>query len=107
VRAWSSDGRSVAVVEADRAVDRGLAYRLGHRAGVRGGQADRLLDPDVLARLRHRDTDLTVQEVRRGDRDGLHPRVGGYLPPVAGGRAEAVLRGGLRRPARYLVGDGY
>jgi hypothetical protein len=99
------DGGRVAVVEAHRAVHRGLAYRLPHGPGVGGGQPGRLLDPDVLARLRHRDADLAVEEVRRGDRHRVHPRVGGDLTPVVRGRGEAVPRGGVGGPAGHVVGD--
>ncbi len=94
------------VVEADRAPDPGLGHRARHRPGVVGGQTHRLLDPDVLAGLGHGHTDLTVQEVRRGDAHGLHARIGGDLPPVTYGVGEAVPRGGLLGAAGYLVGDG-
>ena len=82
------DGRGVAVVEADRALHAGLADRVGDRAGVGGGQADRLLDPDVLAGPGQRDAHLAVQEVGRGDADGLRS---------AGRRPGPASRGWRRR----------
>ena len=105
--AGGGDGRCVAVVEAHRPLHPGPGRRLGHGPRVGGGEADRLLDPDVLARLRHGGADLAVQEVRRGDGHRPHPRVGCQLPPVAARRGEAVPRGGLLRPPGRLVGDGH
>lgn len=98
-------GGRVAVVETDRPLDTGLGDRVGHRARVRRGQAHRLLDPDVLAGLGHRDADLAVQEVRRGDAHRPDARVGGHLAPVADRGGEPELRGGLLGPARDLLGD--
>ncbi|MGX1493892.1 hypothetical protein RKD41_006151 [Streptomyces tendae] len=99
------DGGGVAVVEADGAVHAGPGGRVGHGPGVRGGQPDRLLDPEVLAGLGHRHTDLPVQEVRRGDADRLDARVGGHLAPVPGRRGEPEACGGLLGAARHLLGD--
>jgi hypothetical protein len=97
--------RRVAVVEPDRALHPGLPDGVGDRPGVVAGEADGLLDPDVLAGLRHGHADLAVEEVRRGDAHRLHPRIGGQVPPVAGRGREAELGGGLLRAARGLVGD--
>lgn len=99
------DGGRVAVVEADRALHTRPRHCVRHRAGVPGGQPDRLLDPDVLARPGHRHGDLAVQEVRGRDADRVDPRIGGHLAPVAGGRGEAEPLGGLLGPTRHLLGD--
>jgi hypothetical protein len=101
------DGRRVAIVETHRGVDRGLAHRLAHGPGVGGGQPDRLFDPDVLAGLRHRDADLAVQEVRRGDRHRPHPWIAGHLAPVLDGGGETVPCGGVGSAARNVVGHGH
>lgn len=100
------DGGRVAVVETDRALDPGLGHGGGDRAGVVGGEPDRLLDPDVLARPCHGDADLAVQKVRRGDAHGLDPGVGGDLLPVPDCGGEAIPPGGLLGPSGHFVGDG-
>jgi hypothetical protein len=102
--AGRGDGGRVAVVEADRALHAGRSGRSGDRTGVVGGKADRLLDPDVLARLGQPDADLPVQEVGCRDADGLYTGIARQVAPVPGSCGEAVQRGGLIGPPGRLVG---
>jgi len=57
------DGRGVAVVVADGGGDPGLAGGRGDLAGLPRVPPDRLLDPERLAGLGGRQTDLVVQDV--------------------------------------------
>ncbi len=104
-RLGRGDGRGVAVVEPDRPRDPGLPHRRRNGPRVVGGEAHRLLDPDVLAGPRHRDADLAVQEVGRGDAHRGDVRVGRHLAPVPRRPREPELRGGLLGAPRHRVGD--
>ena len=101
------DGGDVAVVEADAAHHTGSAHGRPDRRRVTGGEAHGLLDPQVLARLGDRHTDLPVQEVGGRDAHRLEVGVSEQLAPVGVRRQVAVraaepLHG---RPGR--VGDGH
>jgi hypothetical protein len=60
----------------------------------------------MLACPSHRGADLAVQEVGRGDADGLDVGVGYDHFPVAGGGGEAELPRSLLGPAGHVVDGG-
>ena len=82
-----------------------LAGGVGDREGVREAAPDRLLDPDVLARLDRGERDLAVHGVRGRDRDGIDLRVVEHRAPVLRGALEPDVLG-VRAPVRGHVGRG-
>jgi hypothetical protein len=104
--AGARDGRYIPVVEPDAPNDAIGLHGIADGLGVGAGQADRLLDPQVLPRFRDGDADLAVEKVGGGDADRGDVRVGEHRPPVLVHRDIAVGRGeGLRR-ARNRLGHG-
>lgn len=90
--------RGVAVVEADGGAPVVALRGLGDRGGVRRGQPDGLLDPEMLTGVEHRDADLAVQEVRHGHRDGVDRRIAEDVTPVGVGGGGPEPGGERRRP---------
>ncbi len=98
--------RRVPVVEPHRSLPVRGCRRSGDGLRVGRGQADRLLDPQVLSRCEDCGPDLRVQKVRHGHRDRVDVRIGEDLAPVAVGLLRPVLPGALRSTPRDVVGDG-
>jgi hypothetical protein len=95
----------VAVVVADGALDAHHRQRGGDRSGLGGVAPDRLLDPQVPARLRHRHADLGVEVVGGGDAHRLDPWVLQQLAPGRQRPLEPEPPRGLGA-VRQRVGDG-
>src|SRR5215831_5988149 len=92
-------GRCVAVVEAHRPLHPGLARRLGHGPRVGGGEADGLLDPDVLARLRHGGADLAVAKPYRAAASSARPGTSSATATSSGRTSSCGKWWGTRRYA--------
>ena len=82
--AGMSHGWRMPVVEADDRPHPGARDGLRDRSGLGGEAADRLLDPDVLARPGRGHGDVSVQPVGGRDADGLDLGIVDDLPPVVG-----------------------